>query len=140
MRKSNLILSTTVAAGLLLSGLSHAESLVDGIYLSAGDDNGNGKCALTVKSTDTTNKYGDDTFKLESTGDGACEWSALGISKNYAITAGLVTNAGTAAFVKISFPFGPAGNHIEVTTVDLDGSLRNNDSFVKQETSLTGGG
>lgn len=139
MKNSNLILSTTVAAGLLLSGLSHAESFVDGIYLSGGDDNGNGKCTLTLKSTNITNKYGDETFELESSGDGSCEWSALGISKSYAITAGLVTNSGTPAFVKISFPFGPAGNHIEVTTIDLDGSLRNNDSFVKQETSLTGG-
>jgi len=137
--KHNLILSTGIAAGLVLSGLSHAESLVDGIYLSGGDNNGKGKCTLSLKSTDTTNKYGDDTFELESSGDGSCEWSALGISKSYAITAGLVTNAGAPAFVKIRFPFGPAGNNIEVTTIDLDGSLRNSDSFVKQPASLAGG-
>lgn len=140
MKNSNLLLSTTLAAGLLLSSLSHAESLVDGIYQSGGDNQGKGKCTLMLKSTDTTNKYGDETFELESSGDGSCEWSALGISKSYAITAGLVTNAGAPAFVKISFPFGPAGNHIEVTTIDLDGSLRNSDSFVKQELVLNGGG
>ncbi|MFT4887560.1 MAG: hypothetical protein ACJA2D_002642 [Pseudohongiellaceae bacterium] len=137
--KPNLILITSIATGLVLSGLSHAESLVDGIYLSGGDDNGKGKCTLSLKSTNSANKYGDETFELESSGDGSCEWSALGISKSYAITAGMVTNAGAPAFVKISFPFGPAGNNIEVTTIDLDGTLRNSDSFVKQQANLTGG-
>jgi len=93
--KLKLILSTSIAAGLLPSGLSHAESLVDGIYLSCADDNGKGKCT----STGTTNKYGDETFELKSSGDRSCEWNALGISKSYAITAGLVTNAGAPAFV-----------------------------------------
>lgn len=139
MRKSKLLLGTALTASLFLSSLAQAESLVDGIYQSGGDDSGKGKCTLTVKSTNTENKYGDETFELESSGDGSCEWSALGISKSYAITAGLVTNSGSPAFVKISFPFGPAGNHIEVTTMDLDGSLRNNDSFVKQQDTLTGG-
>lgn len=139
MSKSKLFLGTVLSTGLLLSSLAHSESLVDGVYQSGGDDNGKGKCTLIVKSTDTENKYGDETFELESSGDGSCEWSALGISKSYAITAGLVTNSGSPAFVKISFPFGPAGNHIEVTTIDLDGSLRNNDSFVKQQDTLTGG-
>jgi hypothetical protein len=55
MRNPKLILSTA-AVGLLLSGFSHAQSLADGIYLSGGDDAGKGKCTLTFKSTDTTNK------------------------------------------------------------------------------------
>ncbi|MFK7864985.1 MAG: hypothetical protein AB8B95_12260 [Pseudohongiellaceae bacterium] len=139
MRKLNLLIGTALSAGLLLSSAAQAESLVDGIYQSNGDDSGKGKCTLMLKSTNTENKYGDETFELESSGDGSCEWSALGISKSFAITAGLVTNSGAPAFVKISFPFGPAGNHIEVTTIDLDGSLRNSDSFVKQQNSLTGG-
>lgn len=139
MSKSKIFLGTALSASLFLSSLAQAESLVDGVYQSGGDDSGKGKCTLIVKSTNTENKYGDETFELESSGDGSCEWSALGISKSYAITAGLVTNSGAPAFVKISFPFGPAGNHIEVTTMDLDGSLRNNDSFVKQQDTLTGG-
>jgi hypothetical protein len=64
--KPNLILITSIATGLVLSGLSHAESLVDGIYLSGGDDNGKGKCTVSLKNTDTTNKFGDETFELES--------------------------------------------------------------------------
>lgn len=139
MNKVKLILGAVISTSLLISSVSQAESLVDGVYQSSGDANGNAKCTLTVKSTNIKNKYGDETFELESSGDGSCEWSALGISKSYAITAGLVTNSGAPAFVKISFPFGPAGNHIEVTTLDLDGSLRNNDSFVKQDISRTGG-
>ncbi|MFT4671863.1 MAG: hypothetical protein ACI945_001203 [Pseudohongiellaceae bacterium] len=64
--KLKLILSTSITADLLPSGLSHAESLVDGIYPSGGDDNGKGKCTVSLKNTDTTNKFGDETFELES--------------------------------------------------------------------------
>ncbi|NKB32234.1 MAG: hypothetical protein GKR91_03975 [Pseudomonadales bacterium] len=110
-----------------------AESLVDGTYQSNGDDRGAGKCTLQVKSIEEAHKYGDEVFELESSGDGACEWSALAISKSFAITGGLITNAGTSAFVKLTFPFGPAGKRIEVTSFDVDGSLRNTEIFTKLE-------
>ena len=87
------------------------------------------KCTLSIISFEKEHKYGDDTFDLESTGDGACEWTAIGVSKNFVITAGLVTSGGTAAFVKLSFPIGPAGKRVELIASDVDGSVRNREAF-----------
>ena len=58
------------------------------------------------------------------------------MSKSYAITAGLVTNGGTTAFIKVTFPFGPAGKRIQITSFDSDGSLRNEESFTKTDDNL----
>ena len=63
--------------------------------------------------------------------DGACEWSAIGMSKNFVITAGLITSGATTAFVKLIFPFSPVGKRIELTAFDLDGTARNSNSFSK---------
>ena len=136
MTKMRILLGTAVTAAFLYSPFSLAESLVDGTYMSEGDDRGLGKCTLVVKSIDEEHKYGDEVFELESSGDGSCEWSALGLSKSYAISGGMVTNGGTAAFVKLTFPFGPAGKRIELTTYDLDGSVRNQESFNKLDDNL----
>ncbi|MCG8412810.1 MAG: hypothetical protein MI746_01210 [Pseudomonadales bacterium] len=138
MKKPILLLSSLLTTALLATN-TQAESLIDGTYKSAGDDNGNGQCTLIIKSLDESHKYGDEVFELESTGDGACEWSAIGMSKSYAITAGLVTNSGTAAFLKITFPFGPAGNRVDVISYDTDGSLRNEESFTKADASVLAG-
>ncbi len=123
--------TSVLLTGMFSSQLALAESLVDGVYRSPGDANGNGQCTLVIKSVEQDHKYGDEFFELESTGDGACEWSALGVSKSYAISAGLVTNSGASAFVKVTFPFGPAGKKLEVTSFELDGSLRNIENFSK---------
>lgn len=123
----------------LLSSGSYAESMVDGVYESAGDEKGGGKCTLSIASFDEPHKYGDTAFELESSGEGSCEWSAIGMSKSYSITAGLVTNSGTPAFLKVTFPYGPAGGKIEVTTFDLDGTVRNSLDFSKSEKQLSGG-
>ncbi len=118
-----------LAAGLAYLPASLADSLIDGTYYSPGDSDGQGSCTLVISSLPTEHKYGDELFQLESSGDGACEWSAIGMSKSYAITAGLVTNSGTPAFVQLKFPFGPAGGQIELTTFDVDGTLRNSENF-----------
>lgn len=125
--------------GMLFSQIARAESLVEGVYRSPGDANGNGQCTLVIKSVEQDHKYGDELFELESTGDGACEWSALGVSKSYSISAGLVTNSGASAFVKVSFPFGPAGKKLELTSFELDGSPRNVESFAKLDDQLVAG-
>ncbi len=138
MKKLFVLVSSFVAAAMLTVS-AQAESLVDGVYKSAGDANGNGQCTLVIRSVDEDHKYGDDVFELESTGDGACEWTAMGVSKSYAITGGLVTNGGTSAFVKLTFPFGPAGKKVEVTSFDIDGSLRNQESFTKTDSNLVAG-
>lgn len=140
MRTRHFALSTLASILLISASTSHAESLVDGVYQSAGDENGNGKCTLILKSLDESHKYGDQVFELESSGDGACEWSAIGMSKSFAISAGLVSNSGSAAFVKVNFPFGPAGEHLEITTYDLDGSVRNTEAFSKVDDNVLTGG
>ena len=137
--KKLLALITSFSTAALLAASAQAESLVDGVYHSAGDANGNGQCTLVIRSVDGKHKYGDDLFELESTGDGACEWTAMGVSKSYAITGGLVTNGGTSAFVKLTFPFCPAGKRVDVTSFDTDGSLRNEESFTKTDSDLVAG-
>lgn len=110
----------------------YADSLVDGVYFSPAGENGRGACLLTVSSLGEEPKYGDQLFKLESSGEGACEWSAIGLSKNYAITAGSVTSGGIQTFVKLTFPFGPAGKRLELTSYDADGGVRNRETFLQQ--------
>ena len=129
MNRSKLLIATLLFAVLSYAQTGLAQSLVDGEYLSDGAENGTGKCTLSIISFEKEHKYGDDTFDLESTGDGACEWTAIGVSKNFVITAGLVTSGGTAAFVKLSFPFGPAGKRVELIAYDVDGSVRNREAF-----------
>jgi hypothetical protein len=109
MIKVKLASGALMLSALMLNSTAHADSLVDGVYQTDGNSNGAGQCTLIIRSVEQSHKYGDELFELESSGDGACEWSAVGISKTYAITAGLVTNSGTPAFLKITFPFGPAG-------------------------------
>lgn len=138
MKKLTLLCSAVLATSLITAS-AHAESLLDGTYQSSGDSNGNGKCTLVIRSLDESHKYGDELFELESTGDGACEWSAIGMSKSYAITAGLVTNGGTPAFIKVTFPFGPAGNQAKITSFDTDGALRNEETFSKSNASVLTG-
>lgn len=121
------------------ASLSHAESLVDGVYQSAADANGHGQCTLQIRALTQSHKYGDEVFELESSGEGACEWSAIGISKSFAISAGLVTNSGAPAFMKASFPFGPAGNLVEIVTFELDGSIRHTQQLRKLEDFLPTG-
>ena len=63
----------------------------------------------------------------------------MGISKSYSITAGLITNGGTPAFLKLTFPFGPAGKRVNLTSYDLDGAVRNEESFAKTDENLVAG-
>ena len=129
--KKTLFLSCIAAAAAMAATSSNAQSLIDGVYHSPSGENGLGACALTITSLSEETKYGDQLFQLESSGDGACEWSAIGMSKNFSITAGSVTSGGVPTFVKLSFPFGPAGKRIELTAYDADGSIRHEEQFVQ---------
>ena len=139
MNKIKLSLGTLMLPALMLNFSAQADSLVDGIYQSDGNNNGAGQCSLIISSVEQSHKYGDELFELESSGDDACEWSAVGISKSYAITAGLITNSGTPAFLKITFSFGPAGKQVNLTSYDLDGAVRNEESFAKTDDQLVAG-
>lgn len=123
--------SLVIAVIVTMAGAAQAESLVDGVYKSQGDAKGTGKCTLVIKSIEEAHKYGDEAFELESSGEGSCEWSAIGMSKNFAITGGMVTGGGAPAFVKLTFPFGPAGKQVEMTSFDLDGTVRNKELFAR---------
>ena len=80
MSRTKLFIDAISAAALLHTPLSQAESIVDGTYESAGDASGAGVCTLVIKSITDERKYGDASYELESTGDGACEWSAIALS------------------------------------------------------------
>ncbi len=133
MNRSKLLIASLLFAALSYAQTGLAQSLVYGEYLSNGAENGTGKCKckckLSIISFEKEHKYGDDTSDLESTGDGACEWTAICVSKNFVITAGLVASRGTAAFVKLSFPIGPAGKRVELIACHVDGSVRNREAF-----------
>ena len=133
MKKSHLLGSMALA---LASSVSQADSLIDGVYFSPGGENGRGSCQLTISSLGEETKYGDQLFMLESSGEGACEWSAIGMSRNYAITAGSVTSGGVPTFIKLNFPFGPAGKRIQLTSFDVDGAVRNQELFIQGQEEL----
>lgn len=126
------ILAMSLCAAVLTPAV-HADSLIDGTYKTLTDGSeGSAACTLVIKSIDTPHKYGDGLYELESAGTGACNWSAVGMSKSYVLTGGMITNGGATAFFKLSFPFGPAGNRIEITALDPDGSVRNKELFARQ--------
>lgn len=133
MKQLNLLVATLLATVFLPLQPSFAETVVDGKWMSAGDANGNAKCTLTITSQEKQPEYGDEYFALESSGTGSCEWSAIGLSKNYAISAGLVTSAGIAAFVRVTFPFGPAGSQLVLDSFNVDGTVRNSELFTRQQ-------
>lgn len=136
--KKTAILTALSALFALYSVIALADSMVDGDYFSPAGENGRGSCRLAINSLGEEPKYGDQLFQLESTGEGACEWSAIGLSKNFAITAGSVTSGGVQTFIKVTFPFGPAGKRIEVTSYDADGVVRNKELFLQSDmTSFT---
>lgn len=133
MNKARILFGITVAGILMVVPAIAAEKLVDGTYKTVTDGSeGAAACTLQVRSIETEHKYGDALFELESSGAGACNWSAVGVSKSYVITGGVITNGGASAFLKMTFPFGPAGNRIEITTLDADGTVRNKELFAKQ--------
>ncbi len=113
---------------------AQADSLIDGNYRTAtdGSEGANATpCNLSIQSLTGTHKYGDELFQLESSGAGACNWSAVGVSKSFVITGGLITNSGLPAFFKITFPFGPAGKRVELTEFDIDGTVRHRELFTR---------
>lgn len=133
MKKRNYVLGLVTASALLIAPAALADSLVDGTYKTVTDGSeGAAVCTLMITSLETEHKYGDSMFALESSGTGACNWSAIGLSKSYVITGGMITNGGAAAFLKLTFPFGPAGKRVEITAMDMDGTVRNKELFARQ--------
>jgi len=131
MIKSNVYAGVITLLAIAYIPSTLGQSLLDGEYHSEVSASDSAKCTLLIKSLAVSHKYGDEAFSIESSGVGSCEWSAIGISKSSTITAGMITNGGLITLLKLTFPFGPAGNRIEVTTFEIDGSERNKEIFTK---------
>jgi len=80
------------------SSLVSAQTMIEGVYLSPSGENGRGACTLEIRSLGKSPKYGDDIYALISTGEGACEWTAVGLAKNFAVSAGMVNSGGHSGY------------------------------------------
>jgi hypothetical protein len=123
----------TCASLVLLSTQISAQTLIEGVYMSPSGDNGRGSCTLEIRSAGKSPKYGDDIYALTSTGEGACEWTAVGLAKNFAISAGMVNSGGHSGYVNVKWPFGPGGGKLELSAYDTDGSVRSTLQFTRAD-------
>jgi hypothetical protein len=127
---STLLLAVGFCAALPVS----AQTMIEGTYLSSSGENGRGGCTMEVKSLGKSPKYGDELYALTSSGEGACEWTAIGLAKNFGISAGMVSSGGMSGFVTAKWPFGPGGGRVEISSFQNDGTHLNTVMF----TSVTG--
>ena len=127
---STLLLAVGFCAALPVS----AQTMIEGTYLSSSGENGRGGCTMEVKSLGKSPKYGDELYALTSSGEGACEWTAIGLAKNFGISAGMVSSGGMSGFVTEKWPFGPGGGRVEISSFQNDGTHLNTVMF----TSVTG--
>lgn len=119
-------------AGLIFSVSLQAQTMIEGVYSSADGENGRGGCTLEIKSLGKSPKYGDNLYSLMSSGEGSCEWTAVGLAKNFVITGGVVTSGGYNGFVSLKWPFGPGGPQMNLDSYNPDGSARNSESFTRR--------
>jgi hypothetical protein len=108
-----------------------AQTMIEGVYLSSSGENGRGGCTMEIKSLGKSPKYGDDLYALTSTGEGACEWTAVGLAKNFAISAGMVSSGGMTGYVNAKWPFGPGGGRVEIASFENNGTALNTVMFTK---------
>lgn len=124
---SSVLLAVGFCAALPVS----AQTMIEGVYLSSSGENGRGGCTMEIKSLGKSPKYGDELYALISSGEGACEWTAVGLAKNFGISAGVVSSGGMSGFVSAKFPFGPGGGRVEVASFENDGTARNTLMFTR---------
>tara|TARA_R110002072_G_scaffold142853_5_gene288642 strand:+ start:47237 stop:47638 length:402 start_codon:yes stop_codon:yes gene_type:complete len=127
----NLSASLILASAALIAQSSHAQSMIEGVYMSAAGDNGRGACTVEVTSMGKSPKYGDEVYALSSHGEGACEWTAVGLSRNFNIAAGMVNSGGHSGYITAKWPFGPGGAGLEISSFDPDGTARAKVSFTR---------
>jgi len=130
---------TKLGCGLALTGMDllsssvMAQTMIEGVYISPSGENGRGACTVEVKSMGKSPKYGDEVYALTSHGEGACEWTAVGLARNFNITAGMVNSGGHAGYVNAKWPFGPGGPRMEVKAYDADGAERSAITFTRAD-------
>ena len=130
MKKSS---SMLLAIGLCVALPASAQTMIEGVYLSSSGENGRGACTMEVKSLGKSPKYGDDLYALISSGEGACEWTAVGLAKNFGISAGMVSSGGMSGYVSAKWPFGPGGGRVEIASFELNGTPLNTVMFTKAD-------
>lgn len=128
--KLSAMLGVLAVTGLAASN-AMGQTMIEGVYMSAAGENGRGACTLEVKSLGKSPRHGDDMYSLISTGEGACEWTAIGLARNFGITAGMLNSGGHSGFVNARWPFGPGGAQIEIASFDNDGTPRTKIIFAR---------
>jgi hypothetical protein len=123
--------STLLAVGFCAALPISAQTMIEGVYLSSSGENGRGGCTMEVKNLGKSPKYGDNLYALISTGEGACEWTAVGLAKNYGISAGMVSSGGMSGYVSAKWPFGPGSGRVEIASFEIDGKPLNRVMFSK---------
>lgn len=127
------ISSMLLAVGFCVALPASAQTMIEGVYLSSSGENGRGGCTMEIKSLGKSPKYGDDLYALISSGEGACEWTAVGLAKNFGISAGMVSSGGMSGYVSAKWPFGPGGGRVEVASFELNGTPLNTVMFIKAD-------
>ncbi|MDO9476207.1 MAG: hypothetical protein Q7L07_05785 [Pseudohongiella sp.] len=122
-----------LAFGFCVALPASAQTMIEGVYLSSSGENGRGGCTMEVKSLGKSPKYGDDLYALISSGEGACEWTAVGLAKNFGISAGMVSSGGMSGYVSAKWPFGPGGGRVEIASFELNGTPLNTVMFTKAD-------
>lgn len=122
-----------LAGSCLLMSSAWAQTPIEGVYYSPAGDNNRGSCRLEVTSMGRSPKYGDHLYSLASTGEGACEWTAVGIARNFAISAGQVTSGGYSGLLTLRWPFGPGGPRMDLTVFDENGVKRMSETFEREQ-------
>jgi hypothetical protein len=123
--------STLLAVGFCAALPISAQTMIECVYLSSSGENGRGGCTMEVKNLGKSPKYGDNLYALISTGEGACEWTAVGLAKNYGISAGMVSSSGMSGYVSAKWPFGPGSGRVEIASFEIDGKPLNTVMFSK---------
>jgi len=118
-----------LAGSCLLMSPAWSQTPIEGVYHSPAGENNRGSCRLEVTSMGRSPKYGDHLYSLASSGEGACEWTAVGIARNFVISAGQVTSGGYSGLITARWPFGPGGPRLELTVFDEHGVKRMTESF-----------
>jgi hypothetical protein len=122
-----------LAVSVLATSNVLGQTMIEGVYMSSAGENGRGGCTLEVKSLGKSPRHGDDMYSLISTGEGACEWTAIGLARNFAITAGMLNSGGHSGYVNARWPFGPSGAQVEIASFDTDGAPRTKITFSRSK-------
>lgn len=85
-------------------------------------------CTVTIEVLKEDKGYTDGLYKLRSDGTGACEWTGIGVAKKTHLDAGMASGS-IRGFLEMHWVFGPAGDKVDVTFFEPDGTVRLKNSY-----------